>query len=110
VSYIQNWESSLHKIHKALRREIALSLEVIRGSAVFLNRLCGKSNCRCMKGHKHRSLYLSRSLKGKTSMRYIPHKYEDKVVEASGRYRRIQNLLNGLSEATLKKLIAKKDQ
>lgn len=103
-------ESSLHKIHKALRREIALSLEVIRGSVIFLNRLCGKSNCRCLKGHKHRSLYLSRSRKGKTSMMYIPHKYEDKIVDAAGRYRRIQNLLNELSEAYLKKLIAKKDR
>jgi len=97
VSYIQ--------IYKALRREIALSHEIIRGSAVFLNRLCGKSNCRCASGHKHRSLYLSRSKKGKTTMTYMPKKHEGKITESVSRYRKIQNLLNELSEANLKKLL-----
>ena len=97
MSYIQ--------IYKALRREIALSHEVIRGSAVFSNRLCGKSNCRCVKGHKHRSLYLSRSQKGKTTMTYIPRQLEEKIVLAAGRYLRIQNFLSELSQANLKKLL-----
>ena len=97
MSYIQ--------IYKSLRREIALSHEVIRGSVVFLKRRCGKSNCRCVKGHKHRSLYLSKSRKGKTTMTYIPARFEIKLMEAAGRYRRIQNLLNNLSEDNLKKLL-----
>ena len=100
MSYIQ--------IYKALRREITLSHEIIRGSTVFLNRLCGKSNCRCLKGHKHRSLYLSRSHKGKTTMTYIPRPLEEKIVEAAGRYLRIQNFLNELSQVNLKKLIAER--
>jgi hypothetical protein len=93
------------QIYKALRREIALSPEVIRGSAVFLDRLCGKPNCRCMKGHKHRSLYLSRSYKGKTTMTYVPKMKEAKILEGAARYRKIQNLLNELSETNLKKLL-----
>jgi len=97
VSYIQ--------IYKALRREIALSPEIIRGSAVFIDRLCGKPSCRCARGHKHRSLYLSRSHKGKTTMMYIPKKHERKITEAAGRYRKIRDLLNRLSEATHKKLL-----
>ena len=97
MSYIQ--------IYKALRREIALSHEVIRGSAVFLSRLCGKSNCRCVRGPKHRSLYLSRSRKGKTTMTYIPGKLEGKIMEGVMRYQRIQNLLNQLSDRILKKLL-----
>ena len=97
MSYIQ--------IHKALRREIALSHEIIRGSAVFLNRLCGKPNCRCVKGHKHRSLYLSRSKKGKTTMTYISKEREEKILEAAVRCQRVQNLLNRLSESVLQKLL-----
>lgn len=38
-------------------------------------------------------------------MIYVAHKHEDKIVEASLRYRRIQNLLNELSEVNLKKLL-----
>jgi hypothetical protein len=97
VNYIQ--------IYKALRREVALSPEIIRGSAVFLKRLCGKSNCRCVKGHKHRSLYLSRSYKGKTTMTYMPKKHEDRITQAVSRYRKIQALLNELSQTNLKKLL-----
>ncbi len=97
MSYIQ--------IYKALRRQIALSHEIIRGSAVFLNRLCGKPNCRCVKGQLHRSLYLSRSYKGKTTMMYTPKKHEGKIMEAALRYRRLQNLLNELSQANLKKFL-----
>ena len=97
MSYIQ--------IYKTLRHQIALSHEIIRGSAVFLKRVCGKSNCRCVRGHKHRSLYLSRSHKGKTTMTYIPAKLQSKMMGAAVRYQKIQHLLNDLSEANLKKLL-----
>ena len=97
-------------VHKKLRREIALSSEVIRGSLVVMRRVCGKPNCRCRKGRKHISLYLSRSCKGKTSMTYIPRKNEAGVKEASLRYHTIMDLLNQLSEIHLKKAIARKDR
>jgi hypothetical protein len=96
---------SYKQIYRSLRREIALSHEVIRGSVVYLERLCGKPNCRCVRGTKHRSLYLSRSRKGKTTMTYIPARCEDKLKEAAGRYQRIQGFLNSLSELNLKKLL-----
>lgn len=38
-------------------------------------------------------------------MTYVPKKREDKIVEGAARYRKIQNLLNELSEANLKKLL-----
>ena len=101
---------SANILHKKLRHEIALSPEVIRGSLVVMRRVCGKPNCRCQKGHKHISLYLSRSLKGRTSMTYIPRASEPAVKEASLRYHTIVNLLNQLSEIYLKKVIARKDQ
>ena len=97
-------------LHKKLRREIALSREVIRGSLVVMSRICGKPNCRCQKGRKHISLYLSRSYKGRTSMTYIPRENETGVKEASLRYHTIMDLLNQLSEIHLKKVIVRKDQ
>ena len=100
---------SANTIHKKLRREIALSSKVIRGSLVVMSRVCGKPNCRCRKGPKHVSLYLSRSHKGRTSMMYIPRKNEAEVKEASLRYHAITNLLNQLSEIHLKKVIARKE-
>ena len=38
-------------------------------------------------------------------MMYVPQKNQDKILEAALRYRKIQNLLNELSKANLKKLL-----
>lgn len=74
---------------------------IIKGSPVSLARECGQPNCRCRKGKKHVSLYLSRSVKGKTTMTYIPHRYEDAVQEGAAEYKRILKVLDELSEVNL---------
>ena len=38
-------------------------------------------------------------------MMYVSKKHEEKILEATMRYRRIQNLLNQLSERNLKKIL-----
>ncbi len=38
----------------------------------------------------------------------MPKKHEGKIVDSAARYRRIQTLLNELSEANLKKLLGAK--
>jgi hypothetical protein len=75
--------------------------KVIKGSLVWLKRVCGKSGCHCYQGKKHVSLYLSRSVKGRTTMAYIPHRYEDAVKDAVSEYKRILKVLDELSEANL---------
>jgi len=71
-------------------------------------RRCGKVNCRCEKGHKHKSLYLSQSHQGKTRMIYVPKRAEKKVAAAVERYQTIKSKLNELSEINIQLLI--KDQ
>ena len=60
---------------------IKLSPMIIKGSPVSLARECGRPNCRCLKGKKHVSLYVSQSYKARTKMTYIPHRYEKTVKE-----------------------------
>ncbi len=74
---------------------------IIKGSLVWLKRVCGKAGCRCYRGKKHASLYLSRSLKGRTTMTYIPHRYESSVQEAVAEYKRILKTLDELSRINL---------
>lgn len=74
---------------------------IIKGSLVWLKRVCGKEGCRCYRGKKHVSLYLSRSIKGRTAMTYIPHKYEDVVQEAVAEYKRALKKLEEISQANL---------
>lgn len=82
-------------------RKVAISKRVIKGSLVWLARDCGKSNCRCMKGKKHVSLYLSRNIKGRTTMTYIPRRYAKAVEEAVKNYKKVLLQLEGISRVNL---------
>ena len=79
-------------------------MDVLRGSLVIVKRLCGKLNCHCQKGFKHRSLYLSQNYKGKTRMIYIPRHLEDKIRQYIKSYQKHRVTLNQLSDINIKLL------
>ncbi len=92
------------------RRRVAKQMpkadKCIRGSLVVMERACGKLNCRCKKGPKHKSIYLSQSYRGKTRMFYLPQKAEAKAHQYVKNYRRIKSILNSLSDINIKLLKA----
>lgn len=96
-----NKESLLKKRHKISHR-MPKTEECIRGSLVIMNRVCGKLNCRCQKGQKHKAIYLSQSYNGKTRMFYLPQDAEDKAHRYIKNYRKIKNTLNSLSDLNIK--------
>ena len=75
--------------------------ESIRGSLVVMRRSCGKANCRCQKGQKHRAMYLSQSHNGKTRMIYIPQNMEKKMDQYIKNYQKIKSVLNRLSDINI---------
>ena len=81
--------------------------ECIRGSLVIMNRFCGKPNCRCLRGQKHKSVYLSRSFKGKTKMIYISQVKVKKAAEQIKNYKKVKSVLNILSDINIKLLTKK---
>ena len=81
--------------------------ESIRGSLVIMNRFCGKPNCRCQKGQKHKSIYLSQSQRGKTRMIYLPSHAVKKTKEYIKNYQKTKLILNILSEINIKLLTRK---
>jgi len=96
------------KLHELIRRQEALlrrmfrSPKIIKGSLVELKRVCGKPNCRCQKGQKHASWYLSQSRAGKTKMIYIPKKFEKQAKEAVKRHKQLLRIVEELSELNIK--------
>jgi len=78
--------------------------ESIRGSLVIMNRFCGKPNCRCQKGQKHKAVYLSQRYKGKTRMIYISHHVVKKTAEYIKNYRKAKGILNIVSDINIKLL------
>jgi hypothetical protein len=71
--------------------------ELVRGTLSVRERVCGKSNCRCAKGRRHISLFLSRGRKGKVEQLYIPKEKEELVRRWVKNYRDVQGLLEKIS-------------
>ena len=63
-----------------------------------LKRLCGKPNCKCTRGHKHRSLYLVLVKAGKTHQLYVPRQLEAKVRQWVRNYHAIRDLMDQVSQ------------
>ena len=87
------------------RREAAKGMpritEVVHGSIVIVNRSCGKTNCRCQKGFKHSSLYISQRHKSKTRMIYIPKRSEAHVRRFVNNYHKIKVVMGKISDINL---------
>ncbi|MFA5144056.1 MAG: DUF6788 family protein [Candidatus Omnitrophota bacterium] len=81
--------------------------EVICGNIVMVERTCGKASCRCRKGLKHRSMYISQSTNSKTKMTYIPRKHEEEVMRFVHNYKRLKVVLRRVSEYNLMMLSGK---
>jgi hypothetical protein len=92
---------ALEKLHKKLPKKTE---PLIRGSLVTMVRVCGGKHCRCLRGYKHRSLYLSQSSKGKLKMIYIPKEAEEAAKEGVFNYRKLKKLLNRLSQIHILRL------
>lgn len=81
--------------------------KILRGSIVVVKRYCGKPSCRCLKGHKHRALYVSRSLNGQSRLVYIPQKSEAEVRKLVGNYQKMKAVMEKISLINLKRVAAK---
>lgn len=97
-------EKDLLKRRRRITGQVPKMEECIRGSLVIMNRSCGKLNCRCQKGPKHKSIYLSQSYNGKTRMIYLPRGSEDKAHQYVKNYRKIRGILNSVSDINIKLL------
>jgi len=92
------------------RRRVAKQMppiqKILRGSIVVVKRYCGKSSCRCLKGHKHRALYISRSQKGRPRLVYIPQSSEAEVRKLIGNHQKMKALMERISEINLRRVTA----
>ncbi len=75
--------------------------EILRGSIVIVKRYCGKANCRCLKGHKHRSLYISQSNKGESRLIYIPQRSEKEVCRFIRNYQTLKSVVEEISRINM---------
>ena len=80
--------------------------EILRGSIVMVQRYCGKANCRCLKGFKHRSLYVSQSNKGQSRLVYIPQRSEKEVRRLIRNYQALKAIMEEISRINMQLVTA----
>lgn len=100
--------SRMSKEERVITSELAKLVhegDYIRGNLVNMARTCGNPNCKCARGEKHVSLYLSHKKGGKQKMIYIPRSWEERVKRWVERYHRIQYLLEEVSEINRERLM-----
>jgi hypothetical protein len=82
--------------------------DVIYGSVVSMARTCGKAGCRCARGEKHVSLYLSTKVEGKRRMIYIPEELEAEVRRRVAAYHEVEQLTEVVSAACVNRVLERK--
>jgi len=83
---------------------------ILNGSLVSMARTCGNPRCKCTRGHKHVSLYLSiRTPKGR-KMIYVPARLEQTVRDWVAHAHQARRLLDQVSQTCLQRFLqAKQD-
>ena len=71
---------------------------LIRGSFGARSRVCGTPGCRCTRGEKHTSKYLTATDQGKVRQVHVPASDEEQVAAGVARYRRFQRMRKRLVE------------
>jgi hypothetical protein len=92
----------LHQASERLQEQIEGVLEekgpLIRGSFGTRSRVCGTPGCRCTRGEKHTSKYLTATDGGKVRQVHVPAGDEERVAEGVVRYRRFRRMRKRLVE------------
>jgi hypothetical protein len=74
---------------------------LMRGTLQDRERVCGKPNCRCTRGQKHRGLYLFLSAGGRgvrARQLYVPKSHEQRVRQWVANCHAAKKLINEISE------------
>ena len=79
------------------------------GAVVEMSRVCGKDGCKCARGEKHVSAYLSVRLDDKRKMIYVPPELEDAVRRQVDAYREARALMAEVSRMRLERFLKDKE-
>jgi len=98
----------LIKKRNVLKKKLSMSGSIVHGTGVTMKRTCGKKRCRCQRGEKHESLYLSQTRNGKQSMIYIPRNAEKDLIQWIKNYKALIKIIDELSEINVQILRLRK--
>jgi hypothetical protein len=77
---------------------------LVIGSLVEMGNTCGKPNCKCTRGDKHKSWCLAVRDQGKRKMIHIPHELENDVFDWVHAYRELRKEMETISQANIERI------
>lgn len=78
---------------------------LLRGTLVHRERKCGRPNCKCTRGKKHKGIYLVVSEDGRRRQLHIPKSWEETVEEWVADYQGVRELLEKISRLHWDKVV-----
>jgi len=90
--------------------QLVRSQRLLRGSLVTMSRTCGKQGCKCSRGDRHVSLYLSIRVGTKRTMIYIPGGLQEQVRAWVEAFHEAEGLMEKLSQACLDGFLKQKQR
>jgi hypothetical protein len=84
--FIRNFLSEKERNVRSRAAKLVHDKPLIIGAMVEMARKCGKSNCKCTIGEKHKSWYLALRHKGSRKMIHISRGWEEAVFEGVKTY------------------------
>jgi len=81
---------------------------IAHASLVSMARSCGKKNCKCARGQKHVSLYLSARVGQSRKMIYVPCELEGRARMLVENFRTVEALIEKMSQASLERFLKQK--
>ena len=82
-------------------KKVALTKPILIASLAEIDKVCGKPNCRCLRGFKHHACHLTFTDRGKTRALYVPVDFKDEVRSWIEEHHKLQRLLREISELSL---------
>ena len=79
---------------------------LIVGGLVEMARTCGKPNCKCTAGEKHKSWCVSLRHKGKRKMVHIPRVCEEEIFEGVKNYQEVWEQMGIISDSSLERILS----
>lgn len=83
----------LNRERRKLLNRVMRPRRMVKGSLYQMGRSCGNPNCKCARGEKHISWYLSRKIEKKTKLTYIGRIVPSYLADRVKCYQRHQRLL-----------------
>ncbi len=102
ISYIRVTASE--RVYRDEINRVLNASAIVRATLAVRERTCGKENCKCATGKKHRSLYLVSRQNGKLRQLFIPKHLESKAKQWVKNYLYVQELLEKVSNSCWKRL------